>query len=263
MTVFSKNLKRFRIAKNLTQEQAAEALGVSTQTVSRWECNVTLPDVTILPKIAELYCVTIDDLYKDADGERQYMHEAKGKIGQYASNFRISAEGNTKATAFPQKTKDTGAGLNAEVSSPDLLKMVNTKYKFNKNVLEQESRTEQFYFPSTYFESQTANQSYKSIDDKNTHKFDISGKYVIKEKISMMGSYTGSVGNSYNQSQSISNLYRNGEQLSYMQQIRESNSKNDAHEVNLELTKSLKKLGSLQLRVRGEYQKKEGEKEIW
>ena len=65
MTVFSQNLKRFRISKNMTQEQAAEALGVSTQTVSRWECNTTLPDVTILPKIAALYCVTIDDLYKE------------------------------------------------------------------------------------------------------------------------------------------------------------------------------------------------------
>lgn len=65
MSVFSKNLKRFRIAKNMTQEQAAEALGVSTQTVSRWECNTTLPDVTVLPKIAALYCVTIDDLYKE------------------------------------------------------------------------------------------------------------------------------------------------------------------------------------------------------
>ena len=65
MTVFAKNLKRVRIAKNMTQEQAAEALGVSTQTVSRWECNTTLPDVTILPKIAALYCVTIDDLYKE------------------------------------------------------------------------------------------------------------------------------------------------------------------------------------------------------
>ena len=65
MTVFSKNLKRFRMAKSMTQEQAAEALGVSTQTVSRWECNTTLPDVTILPRIAELYCVTIDDLYKE------------------------------------------------------------------------------------------------------------------------------------------------------------------------------------------------------
>jgi len=66
MTVFSKNLKRLRVAKNMTQEQAAEALGVSTQTVSRWECNTTLPDVMILPKIAKLYCVTIDDLYKEA-----------------------------------------------------------------------------------------------------------------------------------------------------------------------------------------------------
>lgn len=65
MSVFSKNLKRFRVAKNMTQEQAAESLGVSTQTVSRWECNTTLPDVTILPKIAALYCVTIDDLYKE------------------------------------------------------------------------------------------------------------------------------------------------------------------------------------------------------
>ena len=65
MTIFTKNLKRFRVAKNMTQEQAAEALGVSTQTVSRWECNTTLPDVTILPRIAALYCVTIDDLYKE------------------------------------------------------------------------------------------------------------------------------------------------------------------------------------------------------
>lgn len=65
MSTFSKNLKRFRVVKNMTQEQAAEALGVSTQTVSRWECNTTLPDVTILPQIAALYCVTIDDLYKE------------------------------------------------------------------------------------------------------------------------------------------------------------------------------------------------------
>lgn len=65
MSVFSKNLKRFRIAQNLTQEQAAEVLGVSAQTISRWECQITLPDVSILPKIAKLYCVTIDDLYQE------------------------------------------------------------------------------------------------------------------------------------------------------------------------------------------------------
>ena len=86
MTVFSKNLKRLRLAKNLTQEQAAEALGVSAQSVSRWECGTTLPDVTMLPQIAQLYCVTIDDLYKETSvAYENYaqrlgaIHEATGR----------------------------------------------------------------------------------------------------------------------------------------------------------------------------------------
>jgi transcriptional regulator with XRE-family HTH domain len=60
----SKNLRRLRQEKQLTQEQAAAALGVSPQSVSRWECGTTFPDVTMLPSIAKLYCVTIDDLYR-------------------------------------------------------------------------------------------------------------------------------------------------------------------------------------------------------
>lgn len=80
MTVFSKNLKRFRVAKNMTQEQAAEALGVSTQTVSRWECNTTLPDVAVLPKIAALYCVTIDDLYKETSVAYDNFAQRLGSI---------------------------------------------------------------------------------------------------------------------------------------------------------------------------------------
>lgn len=66
MTTFCKNLKRFRQEKKLTQEQAAEQLGVSAQSISRWECGTTLPDVTVLPAIARLYCVTIDDLYRES-----------------------------------------------------------------------------------------------------------------------------------------------------------------------------------------------------
>lgn len=65
MTIISANLKRLRLAKKLTQEQAAAALGVSPQTVSRWECGNSLPDVAMLPDIAALYCVTIDDLYRE------------------------------------------------------------------------------------------------------------------------------------------------------------------------------------------------------
>ncbi len=63
--ILSKNLKRLRKEKNYTQEQAAERLKVSTQTISRWECGNTLPDVLMLPEIARLYCVTVDELYKE------------------------------------------------------------------------------------------------------------------------------------------------------------------------------------------------------
>lgn len=63
-TVFSENLRRFRQHKGLTQEQAASALGVNAQTVSRWECGTTLPDVMMLPEIARLYDATVDDFYK-------------------------------------------------------------------------------------------------------------------------------------------------------------------------------------------------------
>lgn len=63
--MLSNNLKKLRVEKNYTQEQVAEHLGVSAKSVSRWECNNTMPDVMLLPEIAKLYCVTIDDLYKE------------------------------------------------------------------------------------------------------------------------------------------------------------------------------------------------------
>lgn len=64
-SVFSDNLRRLRLAKGFTQEQTAERLGVSPQAISRWECGTTLPDVLMLPAIAELYCVTVDDLFRE------------------------------------------------------------------------------------------------------------------------------------------------------------------------------------------------------
>ena len=63
-SIFANNLKKLRLQKKLTQEQVAEFLGVGSQKISRWECNTTYPDVMLLPEIAKLYCVTVDDLFK-------------------------------------------------------------------------------------------------------------------------------------------------------------------------------------------------------
>lgn len=55
-------LAALRKARGLTQEQVAESLCVSNKTISKWESGSGLPDITILPDLAEFYCVTADDI---------------------------------------------------------------------------------------------------------------------------------------------------------------------------------------------------------
>lgn len=55
-------IKRLRTEHGLTQQQLAEYLSVSMQTISRWETSVTYPDVIMLPILAKRFNVTIDYL---------------------------------------------------------------------------------------------------------------------------------------------------------------------------------------------------------
>ena len=55
-------LAALRRARGMTQQEAAEQLGVSNKTVSKWENGAGLPDITVLPALAELYGVTADDI---------------------------------------------------------------------------------------------------------------------------------------------------------------------------------------------------------
>lgn len=55
-------LAALRRSRGLTQEQVAEALCVSNKTISKWESGSGLPDITILPDLAEFYHVTADDV---------------------------------------------------------------------------------------------------------------------------------------------------------------------------------------------------------
>lgn len=57
-----KNLAALRKAKNQTQEELGEILGVSNKTVSRWETGAFLPDAETLFTLSELYGVSVDDL---------------------------------------------------------------------------------------------------------------------------------------------------------------------------------------------------------
>ena len=58
-----KKIRQLRFRAGLTQEQLAERMGVGAQSVSKWENAVSMPDITSLPLLAEIFGVSIDDLF--------------------------------------------------------------------------------------------------------------------------------------------------------------------------------------------------------
>ena len=61
---FAKNLKMERLARKMTQKQVAEHLGIKTQSYQAYESNVALPNVINLLQLAELFNISIDELFE-------------------------------------------------------------------------------------------------------------------------------------------------------------------------------------------------------
>ena len=57
-----KRIMEHRKALGLTQDQLAEKLGVTAQAVSKWENDQSCPDITMLPKLADIFGITTDAL---------------------------------------------------------------------------------------------------------------------------------------------------------------------------------------------------------
>ncbi len=59
---FGQIIKKLRRQAGMTQEQLAELLSISSQAVSRWETEAAMPDISLLPPLANLFQVTTDYL---------------------------------------------------------------------------------------------------------------------------------------------------------------------------------------------------------
>ena len=107
------NIKKLRLARGMTQEELAEYTGVSSRAVSRWENSVTFPDITLLPILANIFEITVDelldvDVYKKEQDISQIFEEnekykrtgeteksielLKKSLSKYPNNFEIMNE---------------------------------------------------------------------------------------------------------------------------------------------------------------------------
>ena len=60
--LIGERIKKYRKNKEMTQDALAQALMVSPQSISKWECGDGYPDITLLPTIANFFEVTVDEL---------------------------------------------------------------------------------------------------------------------------------------------------------------------------------------------------------
>ena len=77
-------IKKLRRDRNITQEQLAELLGVSTNAVSQWECDKTAPDISHLPILANIFEVSADVLLEIDIAKSKKQSEIKEFTAKYA-----------------------------------------------------------------------------------------------------------------------------------------------------------------------------------
>ena len=61
--VLAGNISRYRKDVGITQETLADKLGITFQAVSKWETGQTMPESSLLPKLAQTLGVSIDKLF--------------------------------------------------------------------------------------------------------------------------------------------------------------------------------------------------------
>lgn len=93
-------ISALRKSKGITQKELADMLSVSDKAVSRWECDQTVPDISLLPLIADIFEITVDELIRGGRIKNEQPTENQEKNIQK----RLEAILNTKLSSYKIKS---------------------------------------------------------------------------------------------------------------------------------------------------------------
>lgn len=102
---FSENLMRLRKAKGLSQEEFANEINVSRQTVSKWELGTSTPEMDKLMQMANFFNISVDDLVNGEDVTSKVSNKTEN------NNQNQSVDNNTNINYEPKKSSSTLAKI--------------------------------------------------------------------------------------------------------------------------------------------------------
>lgn len=128
-------ISEYRKEKNLKQEQLAEMLNVTPQAVSKWENDLTCPDICLLPGLAKIFDVTIDELLVGKKKEVKVVEvlpeEKRKDINELMVRIVVnSADGDKVKVNLPMQLIEAAINLGLEmpeVSGNNSLKNIDFK----------------------------------------------------------------------------------------------------------------------------------------
>lgn len=86
------NIQKYRKENGVTQAELAQYLGVSPQAVSKWEQEVSVPDIYLIPKIAFFFNISIDTLFGTSDIDTVDLLVSKYSIIRSDKNYKEAKE---------------------------------------------------------------------------------------------------------------------------------------------------------------------------
>ena len=130
-------ISQLRKEKGITQEDMAEKLGVTPQAVSKWENDISYPDILLLPKIAEMLGVTVDELLSGESKKETRVLPKEQRKNIDDMMFRIhvnSADGDKVRVNLPMPLVRLGLEMGMrmpQVSGNEALKDIDFKQLIN------------------------------------------------------------------------------------------------------------------------------------
>ncbi len=125
MNTIGQNIAYFRKQKQLTQEELAEKMSVTAQAISKWECDASYPDITVINSLAKVLGISVDSIFNGSKEVPEMKETTPEKLDRRI--LRVHVQVNTDSNEDGDTTVITRipvAAVNKAIENGTLKKLV-------------------------------------------------------------------------------------------------------------------------------------------